>query len=52
MSFLPLNITDPDSLTTVLSHIDSATQYGEDLEPRDPYEGIDENEEDGPGNDE
>ena len=53
MSFLPLNITDPDSLTMVLSHIDSATQYGEDLEPRDPYEGIDENEDDGaPGEDE
>lgn len=51
VSFLPLNITDPDSLTMVLSHIDSATQYGEDLEPRDPYEGIDENEDEIPHDD-
>lgn len=51
VSFLPLNITDPDSLTMVLSHIDSATQYGEDLEPRDPYDGIDENEDEIPHDD-
>lgn len=52
VSFLPLNITDPDSLTMVLSHIDSATQYGEDLEPRDPYDGVEENEPDEPAEDE
>eukprot|EP00293_Proteomonas_sulcata_P009087 CAMPEP_0184306356 /NCGR_PEP_ID=MMETSP1049-20130417/15372_1 /TAXON_ID=77928 /ORGANISM="Proteomonas sulcata, Strain CCMP704" /LENGTH=254 /DNA_ID=CAMNT_0026618597 /DNA_START=89 /DNA_END=853 /DNA_ORIENTATION=+ len=38
VGFLPLNIYDPESLNFVLSHIDQAVQYGEDLEPRDPEE--------------
>ena len=38
VGFLPLNIYDPDSLNFVLSHIDQAIQYGEDVEPRAPEE--------------
>eukprot|EP00286_Rhodomonas_abbreviata_P011715 CAMPEP_0181319770 /NCGR_PEP_ID=MMETSP1101-20121128/17755_1 /TAXON_ID=46948 /ORGANISM="Rhodomonas abbreviata, Strain Caron Lab Isolate" /LENGTH=262 /DNA_ID=CAMNT_0023427405 /DNA_START=121 /DNA_END=909 /DNA_ORIENTATION=+ len=38
VGFLPLNIYDPDSITLVLSHIDNAIQYGEDIEPTDPNE--------------
>jgi hypothetical protein len=30
------NIRDPDSLAFVLSHIDNAVQYGDDIEPREP----------------
>lgn len=36
VSFCPLDITDEDSISTVLSYIDNAIQYGEDLEPREP----------------
>ncbi|KCV68494.1 hypothetical protein, variant [Fonticula alba] len=36
VSFLPLDITDEDSIELVLSHADHAIQYGEDLEPREP----------------
>ncbi|ORY53643.1 hypothetical protein BCR33DRAFT_711025 [Rhizoclosmatium globosum] len=36
VSFIPLNIHDEDSVTTVLSHIDNAIQYGEDVEPKEP----------------
>ena len=36
VGFLPLNIYDPESIQFVLSHIDNAIQYGEDLEPKDP----------------
>lgn len=36
VSFLPLDITDADSISMVLAHVDNAIQYGEDLEPRDP----------------
>jgi len=32
VSFVPLNITDEDSIDHVLSHIDNTIQYGEDLE--------------------
>lgn len=35
MSFLPLDLTDPDSIETVLSHIDYTMQYGEDEEPKE-----------------
>ena len=35
MSFLPLNLTEPDSIETVLSHIDYTMQYGEDEEPKE-----------------
>ena len=32
VSFIPLNITDEDSIDNVLAHIDHTIQYGEDLE--------------------
>lgn len=32
--FIPLNITDEDSVEYVLSHVDDSMQYGEDLEPK------------------
>lgn len=35
VSFLPLDLTDPDSIETVLSHIDYTMQYGEDEEPKE-----------------
>lgn len=35
MSFLPLDLTNPDSLETVISHIDYTMQYGEDEEPKE-----------------
>mmetsp|Transcript_10917 Transcript_10917/g.17888 ORF Transcript_10917/g.17888 Transcript_10917/m.17888 type:complete len:334 (+) Transcript_10917:60-1061(+) len=38
VSFLPLDITSEESMEIILGHIDNATQYGEDLEPRDPGE--------------
>ncbi|CAG8540653.1 3207_t:CDS:2, partial [Ambispora leptoticha] len=41
VSFLPLNINDEESVEVVLSHIDNATQYGEDLEPREPEDDFD-----------
>ncbi|KAI9470895.1 MAG: GPN-loop GTPase [Benjaminiella poitrasii] len=34
--FIPLNITDEDSVEYVLSHVDNSMQYGEDLEPKEP----------------
>lgn len=36
MNFIPLNIYDEASVEYVLSHIDNAVQYGEDLEPVEP----------------
>ncbi|KAL0949755.1 hypothetical protein HGRIS_009793 [Hohenbuehelia grisea] len=36
VSFLPLDLTNPDSLETVISHIDYTMQYGEDEEPKEP----------------
>ncbi|KAI8811207.1 GPN-loop GTPase [Cladochytrium replicatum] len=36
VSFLPLNIRDEDSVAIVLSHVDNAVQYGEDVEPKEP----------------
>ncbi|KAJ3490311.1 hypothetical protein NLI96_g1554 [Meripilus lineatus] len=38
VSFLPLDLTDPDSIETVLSHIDYTMQYGEDEEPKEPQD--------------
>jgi hypothetical protein len=35
--FIPLNITDEDSVEYVLSHVDNSMQYGEDLEPKVKY---------------
>jgi len=34
--FLPLDITDEDSINDTLLQIDSAIQYGEDFEPKEP----------------
>jgi hypothetical protein len=33
---LPLDVTDEDSVNTILSHIDNMMQYGEDEEPKMP----------------
>ena len=35
MTFLPLDLTNPDSIENVLSHIDYTMQYGEDEEPKE-----------------
>ena len=36
MNFLPLNAKEEESVEYVLSSIDHAMNYGEDLEPREP----------------
>lgn len=36
VTFLPLDLTDPNSVKNVLSHIDLTMQYGEDEEPKEP----------------
>nr|VWO96906.1 GPN-loop GTPase 3 [Ganoderma boninense] len=36
VKFLALDLTNPDSIETVLSHIDYVMQYGEDEEPKEP----------------
>ncbi|KAF2069593.1 hypothetical protein CYY_009084 [Polysphondylium violaceum] len=36
VGFLPLDITDQESINVLLQHIDNSIQYGEDLEPQDP----------------
>ncbi|GBG34177.1 GPN-loop GTPase 3 [Hondaea fermentalgiana] len=36
VNFIPLDITSESSFEYLMAHIDAATQYGEDLEPRDP----------------
>ncbi|KAF8165413.1 GPN-loop GTPase [Crassisporium funariophilum] len=38
VSFLPLDLTNTDSLETVISHIDYTMQYGEDEEPKEPHD--------------
>lgn len=38
VSFLPLDLTDTDSIETVVSHIDYTMQYGEDEEPKEPHD--------------
>lgn len=38
VSFLPLDLTNSDSLETVVSHIDYTIQYGEDEEPKEPHD--------------
>jgi hypothetical protein len=42
VNFVPLNINDEDSIQYVLSVVDNAIQYGEDLEPKEVVEDIDE----------
>ncbi|CAG8702319.1 10659_t:CDS:2 [Rhizophagus irregularis] len=41
VSFLPLNITDEDSITTIMSHVDNALQFEEDQEPKEPKDTFD-----------
>jgi hypothetical protein len=36
VKFLPLDITDEESINDILIQIDNAIQYGEDLEPKEP----------------
>jgi len=38
VSFLPLDITDEDSIGAILSHVDNAIQYGEHEEPKEPHD--------------
>jgi len=38
VSFLPLDLTNTDSLEAVISHIDYTMQYGEDEEPKEPHD--------------
>ncbi|KAF5388302.1 hypothetical protein D9615_000349 [Tricholomella constricta] len=38
VSFLPLDLTNSDSLETVISHVDYTMQYGEDEEPKEPHD--------------
>lgn len=38
VNFIPLNVRSESSLAAILSHIDNATQYAENLEPKDPAE--------------
>ena len=40
VSFLPLDLTVPDSIETVLSHIDYTMQYGEDEEPKEACDSL------------
>jgi hypothetical protein len=41
VSFLPLDITDEDSLAAVVLHVDHAVQFGEDAEPKEPRDELD-----------
>ena len=46
VSFVPLDVTDQDSVAYVFSLLDHATQYGEDLEPKEVVDhDLDQNEE-------
>lgn len=38
VNFIPLNVRNESSLAAILSHIDNATQYAENLEPKDPVD--------------
>jgi len=38
VSFVPLDISDPESVEFVLSSVDYIIQYGEDLEIKEPRE--------------
>ncbi|KAJ2396968.1 hypothetical protein GGI23_003706 [Coemansia sp. RSA 2559] len=42
VSFLPLNVKDEDSVAYVLSHADNAIQWGEDQEPKEPNDNVEE----------
>jgi GTPase SAR1 family protein len=47
VSFIPFDVSDEESIEYALSCIDHGIQYGEDLEPHDPYEDAQEEEEGG-----
>ena len=36
VKFLPLDVSDEESIGDILIQIDMAIQYGEDLEPKEP----------------
>jgi hypothetical protein len=36
INFHPLDLTSEESIGSLLSHIDSSMQYGEDEEPKEP----------------
>lgn len=38
VAFLPLDVSDDDSIANLLQQVDNAMQYGEDLEPKEPRE--------------
>ncbi|SGY23684.1 BQ5605_C019g08968 [Microbotryum silenes-dioicae] len=38
VQFLPLDVTDEESIGVILSHIDNAIQYGEHEEPKEPHD--------------
>ena len=38
VSFVPLDLTDEDSIDELLQHADNAMQYGEDVEPQEPQD--------------
>ncbi|KAI9223108.1 GPN-loop GTPase [Blastocladiella britannica] len=39
VSFMPLDVTDEDSVEALVLQVDTALQYGEDLEPTEPVDG-------------
>lgn len=49
VNFIPLNVRNESSLAAVLSHIDNATQYAENLEPKDPTENVEDPDDDNDG---
>ena len=46
VNFIPLNVRSESSLAAILSHIDNATQYAENLEPKDPADEVNYDDED------
>ena len=42
VNFVPLDITNEDAIADLLAHIDNATQYGENEEPKEPEDVMDE----------
>lgn len=39
---MPLNIKDEDTVSVLLQHVEHAMQYGEDEEPKEPHDEVDE----------
>ncbi|KAF0736738.1 hypothetical protein LEN26_000147 [Aphanomyces euteiches] len=40
VAFVPMNITEEESIEVVLQHIDHAINYGEDVEPKEPKDEV------------